>query len=309
MRRLLEPVDLMVAVGLCATIFCGYLMFMATSGTLAAAPTGSAAKGQVMTMMDAMEWVQPALGEAIVRNTLLAREVDLRTTEAANRLNRATLTENRLKSFPSAHIEQLTTHADLLEVDHGARVQFVLGRRIVDWTSRGIRTGMVSAAQSGSPYNRKMIKLVKTERNRMNDQFQNTRESVLGNEIVTASRAREQYAGEIQGRIGQAIADITRIQHEYGTAIAGAQEQLASVTLAALHTEEINDRFNQLATADLTGGGAVESRSWPEVSGEYLLAGCVALIGIFFAGLVLPLGRGEPMVMEDDRPARYRRTA
>jgi len=81
-----------------------------------------------------------------------------------------------------------------------------------------------------------------------------------------------------------------------------------------VHTEEIADRFDQLAVADLSAGGQAavfsEPRSWPEVPGEYFLAACAGLIGLFCIGLVLATRR-ELLAMEERPEAGtpYRKTA
>lgn len=309
----LEPVDLAVAVGLFATVFCVYLMFMATTGILGAASSMTTSTGRTPTTMDAMEWIQPALGEAIVQSGLLEREAAGRIEKAADRLNQTLMAAHALKGSANTYIDRIRSHADLVERDHAARVQFVLGRRIVDFTARGVRAGILSDTQSGSAYNRSMIRQAKSTADRMNEQFLSTREPTLGSEIVTTGLALDQYAGQIQQRMGQAIAEVTSVQRIYGEEIAGAQEQLAKVVLAAVHTEQIADRFEQLAAADSPKlGQAVafsEPQSWPEVPGEFLLVASVVLTGIFFAGLAWPTGRRTPFAMEEPvAGAVYRKT-
>jgi hypothetical protein len=315
MKKQLEPVDLMVAVGLVATVFCVYLMFMAATGmvgTALSATTGSTVR--TPTIMDAMEWVQPALGEAIVQNYLLEREAARGIEKAADRLNHALMAAHALKGSASPLIDHIRSYAAKLEADRAAWVQFVLGRRIVDFTARGARAGILSDTQSGSAYNRSMIELVKSSVSRMNDQFETMRQSILGWEIVTTSAAREQSAGRIQEQLGRAIVEITLAERLYADAIPRAQEQVASVVLVAVHTEQMADRFEQLAAADMTGGGQAvtfsEPRTWPEVPGEFILGASVVLIGIFFAGLVWPAGRRERLAMEEPAGAGavYRKT-
>ncbi len=62
MRRTLEPVDLMVVIGLCATLLGGYAVFISANGTLEAAGPETVSLNHSTGIMAGMEWVQPALG-------------------------------------------------------------------------------------------------------------------------------------------------------------------------------------------------------------------------------------------------------
>jgi len=127
MRRTLEPVDLMVELGDCATVMGGYFLHVAASGTLEAATPEPIAIGRTAGIMDAMDWVQPVLGQAIVDDYLLGREASSRTIAAAAEFNRATMIGHRLRSLPLMPFEGIRASAAEAEADHAARVQFVLG--------------------------------------------------------------------------------------------------------------------------------------------------------------------------------------
>ena len=127
MRHTLEPVDLMVVLGDCATVMGGYFLHVAASGTLEAASPEPIAIGRTAGIMDAMDWVQPVLGQAIVDDYLLGREASSRTIAAAAEFNRATMIGHRLRSLPLMPLEGIRASAAEAEADHAARVQFVLG--------------------------------------------------------------------------------------------------------------------------------------------------------------------------------------
>src|SRR5437867_12976457 len=103
----------MVVVGICATVLAGYLLYLATnvaSGAGAATPV-SVSMGQTADIMDAMDWVQPALGQAIVDDYLLGREVSTQNIAAAAEFNRATMIGHRLQNSPFGHFQGIRTHA------------------------------------------------------------------------------------------------------------------------------------------------------------------------------------------------------
>lgn len=324
MRRQLDPVDLMVAVGLCATVLGGYLMFLSTSGTIGAASAETASIGLTERtapnagdmMTSAQWWVQPALGQAIVTDYLLEREFSRKTMAASAEFNRATVAGQRLEASPFEHFERVGAYAAVVEADHVARVQYVLGRRIVNFTARGVRTGILSPAQIGDRYNRRMIRRAQLAANRMDGQFMSHREPMKGWAIVAASQDHAQFAGQVQHRIGSAIVHVTQVQQVSDGAIAGAQEQLASVALASIHSEQVADRFARLA-ADFSGPGSQlpvsEPQSWPEVPAGLLLAASMTLVGLFFAGLLMPSTRREGEMRErepgESAEALYRKTA
>lgn len=321
MRRQLEPVDLMVAIGLCATLLGGYLLFMATTGAIGAASaevTSAGLTGNVGSrpgdMTTAAEWVQPALGQAIVTDYLLERETSRMTAAASAEFNRATMAGQRVTALPSKQFERIGSHAASVEADHVARVQYVLGRRIVNFTSRGVRAGLLSPMQLYDRYNRRMIRATQFAASRMDDQFLSQREPVKGWAIVAASQDHMQYAGQIQHRIGGAIVRVAQIQQVSGEALAGAQEQLASVALASILSEQIADRFARLAAVDSSVGAQPlplsEPRSWPEIPIGLLLAASLTLVGLFFAGLFMPsTGRETGTMGEAQAGKSYRKTA
>ncbi|MBI4401115.1 MAG: hypothetical protein HY581_05740 [Nitrospirae bacterium] len=317
MRRNLEPVDLMVAVGILATVLGGYFLFMSTSGTLQAAVPETASIAPASGIMGAMEWVQPALGQAIVDDYLLGREFAAKTTEAVTKLNRATMITHRLKTSPFEYLEQIQAHATQVEADHAARVQFVMGRSIVDFTARGVRTGVLSPGLVAGEYNRRMISIAETTGKTMDVQFRSNWPTLIKQTILAASEDHDRFAAQSQQRVGHAIVQLTRVQDGYLKAMEDMQVQLGSVALASIHTEQIADRFDQLAAADFSARRPTlpfsAPRSWPEIPFGYLFAASAVLIGIFFVGLLMPGLRRETEEMEEREaePAKpgYRKTA
>jgi len=296
MKRQLEPIDLMVVVGLFATVLGGLGLFVATSGSLAVGYADTIADHLSTGSLDPMQWIQPAMGDAIVRDAVLGRAAYRKTSEAAAALHRASLVNDQLHTAPLAYLERIGAHAGLVEADHAARLQFVMGRRIVDTTARGVRSGMYQMGPLGDRYNRRAIRKVELNAIRMDNQYRQTHQPLLGWEIVAATQAHEQLKGQVQQRLGHAIAQSAIVQEAYGPALAGAQEQLATLALAAIHQERMADRFAGLAVADSgpvsQAGFFVGPRSWPEIPMGIMVALSFGLIGIFLIGVSTPRAHG-----------------
>ena len=167
MRRNLEPVDLMVAVGAFATLLGGALLFMAVSGPFEATSQETVSVARTHGIMDAMQWIQPALGQGIVDDYLLRTKASEEMARAAMALNQSVMTASQLPASPFGSREQAVAWAASMESDHDARVQFVLGRLIANYTARGVRTGILSPAEPEDDYNNRKIRIAEATERRM----------------------------------------------------------------------------------------------------------------------------------------------
>jgi hypothetical protein len=95
----------------------------------------------------------------------------------------------------------------------------------------------------------------------------------------------------IQEQLGAAILHVTHAQTGSEEIRAAQQEQLASLVLAAVHTEAQADRLTLLAAVEShpegTTVGSTEPASWPEIPMGYLSVAGLMLVTIFFGGLSL----------------------
>jgi hypothetical protein len=316
MTRRIEPIDLMAAVGAFATIIGGYFLFMAANGTLESVQPQVATVEQTsaeMGPMAAMEWVQPALGQALVQNDLLDRAIIGDIQAAAKDLNRVLLMAQSLEDTATS-FNELAASMMARDTDHVARVQYVLGRSIVVFTGRGVRSGVLSPSLVDGPYNQRMIALAETRGHDMESAYEGTGQPMLGRAIVAATQDAVKSDEQLQDRLGKAIVRIASLQEE-NQARGDAQTQLALLTLASIHTEEMADRFESLgkAEASLQPSAVVfsEPRTWPDVPSSVLMAGSIGLIGVFFVGLMMPSARPEelPTIREFPSEPVYRKTA
>ena len=297
MKRSFEPIDLAIAVGVFATVLGGYLMFMASSATVQGMATEPMSIERTATVADAMEWVQPALGQSIVEDIILERDMAKDMTREVRRLNRVSLADQALGSVPFGFVDRVRGYATAVEDDHVARMQWVMGRAIVNSTARGIRIGLLSPHNMNGSFNRALIGRALFLGAQIDEAFRSGWQERLGQMIVVSTQDYSKIRGETQQQLGRSIVALTKIQDRYGEKQGLLQAQLAAASIAAVHGEQIADRFAQLAASDMgtkrISSSMMEPYSLPEVSAGVLVLACMALIGIFVAGLVLP--RREPM--------------
>jgi hypothetical protein len=316
MKRHLEPVDMMVAVGVFATIIGGYALFWATSGAVWPALSEPLPMAGETGVRSAAEWVQPALGQAIVDEAVALWNGSRAMTRVVRALNQATMADHRLRAEASRHVDQIGAYAAGVTRDQAARVQFVLGRTVTNFTARGVRSGVLTPETMRGEYNRVMIAMAESTGYQMEEAFRETWQSHLGGLIVAAGQDYLQFAGQSQGRIGRSVVGLTLVQDASRAESEGIQERLASVALAAINTERIEAGSVRVATVEGRGGPAAgpatQSRTWPELPAGALVAAATALVGIFVMGVSLPMGRpgrrAKP-VEEKAPPPSYRKTA
>lgn len=299
-----NSIDIVVGVGVCAIVFGALLLVFAASGTLLVTTPESLAVDQSSTMTAGMTWLQPALGQAIVERTLLQHQHDRMTASALSEWNQAVGAHRSLQAVSSDPFGFIMQRAITIPVDHAARVQAVMGRSIVNFTQRGVRSGILSADFYLSDYNRNMISVAERMGQRLDRDFAATWQASLGRWIVDASR---DYAGRyamVQEQLGTAILHMAQAKTGLEEAWAANQYQLASLIAAADRTMATTDRLTQLAEAEsaLTGAPAVATArtvTWPEIPMGIIIAAAMALLAVFFGGLNLSAARREAKALAE----------
>lgn len=298
MGRKYDLVDVMAAIGLVATLFGGYLLVTAADGFWQA-PSVSAmtAASASSEPSNGMQYLQPALGQAIVDDVLLDRQADSAVSASAMELNRAVYDYHQTATTLLSPLVLAELRAFGQEADHLARMQFVMGKSIVNQTRRGIASGILSADQYANDFNAKLIRTAELTGQRMHDQFVSTRQAMLGRSIVEAIQEENQTATTIQERIGRAVIQVTQAQARYGEAKAAGQNQLASATIAAVRTDAMTERLALLESIPSEGAERIvlahHSTLSPDISRGFLMLACVGLIALFVGGLTLVSRKGE----------------
>ena len=283
--------DIIVGVGMCAILFGGLLLFLATNGTYQAVLPQALALEQSSEIETGMSALQPALGQAIVEQALFERRTNQTVAQAASEWNRATLAFLEFASGSSSALESVMRHAQAVPIDHMARVEGIKGRAIVNFTTRGVRHGLLSADQYGTMYNMKMIGTIEAQGQHLHDQFASTWQATLGRRIVEAAQHDWLQAGAIQERLGSALVQVVRTQMSSEKRQAVQQEQLASLIFAAVRNEVITDRpqpivaVSAMVPSENIAVAFTEPASWPEIPMTYLVTAGLLLATIFWGGL------------------------
>ena len=136
------------------------------------------------------------------------------------------------------------------DVAHAARVQYVMGRAIVNGTQRGLRAGLVPLASNAEAYTGRIVSQAKRWGTRMGEEFLATRQVNLGTAIVEASQGWTATVGRVQERLGRAIGNMAAIQSNYNHALTRNREQMTALMAAVVRTEARADLFAQLMSLD-----------------------------------------------------------
>lgn len=286
-----NTIDIIVGVGMCAIVFGAALFFVAANGTYQAAISQPLSLEQAAGIELGMTLLQPALGQALVDQTIFERRADQLMAHSASEWNRATLAQREFQSLPGGPFGAVMRQAATVPADHMARIQGVMGRAIVNFTSRGIRSGVLSADRYLSDYNDSMIRATEARGQRLHENFTSTWQTTLGRGIVEAIQQYRKRAGEIQEQLGSALVHVTQAQTGSDDIRAASQEQLASLVMAAIRTEALADRMTLLAAIESfpedTTVASTEPVSWPEIPMGFVIAASLVLGAVFFGGLSL----------------------
>ena len=291
MSRRYTTIDVIVGVGMCAIVFGALLFFVAATGTFLVAPVAYAPLEQPTGIQAGMTMLQPALGQAIVERAALERRSTLGMAEAITEWNRATMAEHDLQAIPGGPFGSILHDAATVPDRHAARVQTVMGREIVNFTKRGVRSELLSADQYLSLYNDRMIQTTEARGQRLDQEFASTWQATLGHRIIAAAQDYRGLSLSIQEQLGRAILHMTYLQSTLEESLAKNEYQLASLIVAAVRTGALADRLTQLAVAEPTPTHTVvasqDEASLPQIPVGVLAAAALGLAGIFFAGLTM----------------------
>ncbi len=295
-----NTIDILVGVGMCATIFGALLLFIAVNGTYQVSPHQPLLLEPSTSMAGGIRTLQPVLGQAIVDQALFERHTNHAVAQSVSEWNRATMSYREWQSGSRGLLGTVLNRAEAIPGDHRARVEGVMGRAIVNFTQRGVRNGLLSADQDGTMYNMKMIGAIESQGQRLRDGFASTWQATIGRRIVEAAQHDWLRAGAVQERLGSALVRVARAQMSSTQERSVQQEQLASLIFAAARHEVFADRTMQPAVAipsvmpshDVAVASA-EPASWPEIPMSYLIAAGLLLTTVFFGGLSMAVQSRE----------------
>ena len=295
--------DIIVGVGLCATVFGAMLIFFAAAGTFVVGGTQSIGTDRFLATTES-DWLQPALGQAIVERARLQQRTDRITVSAMSEWSQAMQAYRSLLPTLDRPLSAVMNRAVAVPQEHEARVQAVMGRSIVNFTQRGIRSGALSADLYLSDYNQGMIGATELRGQRMHDEFAASWQPLLGTWIVNASRDHLRRVAGVQEQLGTAIVHQTQARTLLEDAWAANQHQLGTLMAALDRSGVMLEDAIPVASAEPAPHAITTSSATlviPEVSMAYLISAAFLLCTIFFGGLLLSAASRESKVLAEAR--------
>ena len=230
MKRMLEPVDLMVAAGIVAIVAGASLVFVSTQGRFEIATPDEAANHETN------DPVQPALGRTLIAISLLERERSGEMTKAVKKLNQVTMAAQHINRSTQDRIRELAEQADNNRGAKTARAEFVKGRSVVNSTTRVMRNASLPDQQR-TEYDRRMIQIAAETGKKIEKEFEKTEESNLGRAIVAETQSQTNTADRNQEEVGAAIVHVSLVQDEYREAFETTQQQLGLLVSVAARAQ------------------------------------------------------------------------
>lgn len=219
MKRVLEPVDLMVAAGIVAIAVGAVLVFVSTQGRFQAATSDDVANAE------ASDPVQPVLGQTLVSISLLEREHSGEIKKAVTRLNHVTMTAQQISSSTHERVKELAEQANNVRVGTAARAELVKGRSVVNFSTRAMRNDSLTDQQRDE-YDHRMIHVAAEAGKKIEKEFEKTEESNLGRAIIAETQSQMNAVHQNQEQVGAAIVRVALVQDKNRKAFEAAQEQL-----------------------------------------------------------------------------------
>jgi len=298
MQRRYEFFDLFVALGLFATIVAGGAFFLAANGIFSLSSSLLAERTPSNEMSNGRQWLQPALGQAILDQNLLEFQHEKRAPAAIARLDRVTDEYLRWQNSPFGYLETIKTSALRANADHHARIQTVMGRAIMQFTQRGVRAGLLPSLETDRDFNLRMIDKVGAMGRAMDAQFVVDWQPSLGRAIVTASQDQAKMLTLRQERLGTAIMQLVSAKVLYEADRAAIQEQLGGAIVVAIQSQSQATPAGHEPPVDGQVGTKGSLDVWPEIPMASIVVASLMLMSLFWAGLLV--APRLPEVQADD---------
>jgi hypothetical protein len=310
MKPRLDPLDIIVAIGMFATIVGGLFLVFASYANYGGGLTSSAASDGPFTTMRVMQGLQTGMGENIVE---LAK-VDLvfqspmdRVTKSLTSVTGSLQAISQRPGIP----ETVQARFEQAKAGHDARIQYLMGKSIVTLTGQGMRAGVLSAQNlHNNPFNQRIINTARGYGALGEGRFNNS-QAILGQWISEESRSRQRSHAYLQERTGQFIVQKASMEHAYQTAKSDLQSQLHALTAAATRTQsgevfmaalQPSDRSSPASLSVGMAQGKLQispSSFWNDIPIGIPIAFLILLPALLIMGLTIPRNSLEkPVNME-----------
>ncbi len=298
--------DIIVTVGICATILGAGIFFFAFGG----APAGimeDLLGSQAPAAIDPQGVTQAALGEAIVKAQMIRYQEETGSGPIQERLGGAIVAAAQARQARAALNPGFRVAArQSLERLHGM-IQESAGRSVVLATQRMSREGTTETAQLQFIETLGHIKAGMILREQAAIPL---REEALGWTVVGGLLAAERHAGQVQELLGSALVDAGTMTVMAETEQPLAQESLGSAVLVAARSAAAPMGAPSVLTASAAGfPGGERPSEIPYQAGVILFGAAFVLVwgarSMAESGRTLPTYEAAPTRVED----QYRKTA
>jgi hypothetical protein len=300
-----DHLDVVVVVGICATILGAGIFFFAFGG----APSGITERfvDTAPTVIDQAGVAQEALGNAIVKAQMLHYMGDVPVGLTQTRLGNAIVAASRIEDAHAALIPYLQEEAreSLMRVQ--GMIQETAGHAVVAAAQRMWRAGMTETAQLEFIESLGQIRAATMLKEKV---ALSRREEALGWTVVGRLLALEQFSGHIQERLGSAVRDAGVLSAMVESETPMAQESLGSAILVASVAQSAISTGNvpSSSVASSPGVAGIQAlREIPYAAGGLLFAALFVIVwgvrSVAESGPTLPMYESSSPAKEPYRKA------
>jgi len=292
MKRNLESTDIVVAIGMIATLFGGYFLYIASyGGALGVQPQKTAAVPLTTAVVERQ--LQQSINQTVNDQEALSQEFERDVVQAAGFLKKAMSSAGQ--SSPMT-VEDAVAMARSYQETYDGQVQYMLGKTVVNLTKQGMQSGTLSGDNLNNRHNDRIIASTMRQAQMAERAFTNSSQPRMGTWIVSAARQDLRREAALQTRLGLATVQLAKVNHQYESQLNGLRNQHKALLAAAVRTEAQDGRFAQLAKAgDMAAPSSSGTPShiqkaglFPELPTEYLIVAFLGLITVFMIALSLP---------------------
>jgi hypothetical protein len=306
MKKEWNHLDIIVTVGICATVLGAGIFFFALGG----APTGildDLLGSQAPSVIDPQGLTQANLGTAIVKAQTIRYREETGVGPIQERLGDALVAAAQVAQARTAFVPGLHAAARQSLVRMWGMIQESAGRSLVLATQRMWREGTTDTAQLQFIETLGGIKAGMILREQASRPL---REEALGWSVVGGWLSMENFAGQVQELLGSALMDAGTMTVMVETERPLAQESLGSALLVASRSAAAPMGSPSVLTASAAGFPGGERPSEIPYQAAVILFGAVFVLvwgarSMAESGRTLPTYEAAPSRIED----HYRKTA
>jgi hypothetical protein len=306
MKPRLDSLDIVVAIGMFATIIGGVVLVIASYGVLGAGMPDSTVL-KPLTIPTVMNALQKSMDETRAEASRMSHQFNLSMDRVTKHLSALSGKYEHLVQQPSI-AETVQARFEQTKAEHNGQIQYLTGTIIVTLTGQGIRSGALTVNTLYGSVNDRIIRTAQKYAALGQGRFNGESQAILGRWIVDESQARHRLHAQIQEEMGQAIVQKASMERANLLEKAQLQDQLRTLVAAAVRTEATQTLLAQLQQAEKvfqgTAGTAAAAKPimasssfiWKELPVGLPLALMILLPALLMWALTFPRASSEKTV-------------